>query len=132
MGFSLDSLSNSFMGGKMSKLTEEARHMLYPNKKVTIEKKNSSAEAFKQYLVDKGIETFDMYDILNYLAHCFHTNQKFRYGEAKSHILTTIEATTGKKFVEDLLMVKSARSARLERPQQAKYDDTWDMNLMWK
>jgi hypothetical protein len=84
---------------------------------------------FKTYL--EGRVVFDGKDIINYLA---DLPQKMmpQFFTIRTAINTTIHQNAGYNFSEDLLFKKLSKGVMKEFPLDPKYDEMWDLRVLFK
>jgi hypothetical protein len=88
---------------------------------------------FRSFLFEAGLrESFSVADVCNFLAKKFDSSTNISsFEEARTAIATTLAMNTGTNISDSIIIRRMAMGAKICRPRSSKYEEMWDLNLLF-
>lgn len=86
--------------------------------------------SFRKWLVSKRLEYFDGGHVINYLSE-IPKERVSEFGMIRSAINTTVHQNSGFNYSDLLIFRRHANGYRRSYPLEPKYEEMWDISLMW-
>jgi hypothetical protein len=99
----------------------------------TWEKRSRIVLSFKEYLMaQNATNNFSLKDICNYLAEKYDQSTNVSvFEEARTAIATTLFLSTGINISDNIIVKRMVMGARNLRPRNPKYNEMWDLNILF-